>query len=293
MNFQKCFLTFFLFFNLTILAQNSYEYFGILKLNGNDKTVITYRLIFKEFNGQINGYSITDLGGNHETKNIISGNYDKKSWILNFKETDILYTKSTFDENAFCFVNFSNKIKFSSLQNKLEGNFEGLYKNKKKCINGTLALVGSQKIDKLVKRVNNKIQNSKKLDVRSKDKFNTQKMMDSLRINNLTSNQNLNIFWESDEVNLEVWDNGKVDDDKINIYVNDKLLLSNYSVVSIKKIINIKITEKSIIKIEAVNEGSISPNTARILLSDNKRIFELTSNLKKLETSSITVLKKH
>ena len=91
---------------------------------------------------------------------------------------------------------------------------------------------------------------------------------------------------------MEVWDNGKIDDDKINIYVNDKLLLSNYSVVSSKKLINIKITEKSIIKIEAVNEGSISPNTARILLSDNKRTFELTSNLKKLETSSITILKK-
>ncbi|WP_395073715.1 hypothetical protein [Flavobacterium sp.] len=292
MNFRKIFLTFFLVFNLTLLSQNSYEYFGILKLNGDDKTVITYRLIFKEFNGQINGYSITDLGGNHETKNIIFGNYDKKSKILNFKETDILYTKSTFDENAFCFVNFSNKIKFSTLQNKLEGNFEGLYKNKKKCINGTISLVGSEKINKLVNRVNNKIQKSKKLDVKSKDKFNTVKMMDSLKMNNLTSNQNLNIFWESDEVNLEVWDNGKIDDDKINIYVNDKLLLSNYSVVSSKKLINIKITEKSIIKIEAVNEGSISPNTARILLSDNKRTFELTSNLKKLETSSITILKK-
>ena len=292
MNFKIFFLSFFLFFNLTVLSQNSYEYFGVLKLNGNSKTVITYRLIFKEFNNQISGYSITDLGGNHETKNIISGNYDKKSRILNFKETDILYTKSTFDENAFCFVNFSNKIELSSLQNKLEGNFEGLYKNKKKCINGTLSLVGSEKINKLINKLNNKIQKSKKLDVKSKDKFNTVKMLDSLKMNNLTANQNLNIFWESNDINLEVWDNGKIDDDKINIYVNNKLLLSNYSVVSNKKLITVKIIEKNVIKIEAINEGSISPNTARILLSDNNRTFELTSNLKKLETSSITFLKK-
>ena len=36
---------FFLFF-INSYSQEKFEYFGALKLNGNDKTVITYRLMF-------------------------------------------------------------------------------------------------------------------------------------------------------------------------------------------------------------------------------------------------------
>ena len=45
--------TFVLFylFTINLFSQEKFEYFGALKLNGNDKTVITYRLIFYENNG--------------------------------------------------------------------------------------------------------------------------------------------------------------------------------------------------------------------------------------------------
>lgn len=292
MNFNNIFLTFFLIFNLAVSSQNSYEYFGVIKLNGNDKTAITYRINFEENKGVLNGYSVTDLGGNHETKNSLVGKYDKKSNILTFKETDILYTKSTFEEKSFCFVNFSTRVKLSNENSKIEGKFDGLFRNNKKCINGTLTLIGSQKINKLVSTVNKKIQKSKKIDIKTKEKYNPIKLMDSLKMNNLVSNQNLNVFWESDDFVMEIWDNGKIDDDKINLYANDKLILNNYSVTMDKKIIKLKSISKNVIKIEALNEGTISPNTARILLIDKARSFELTSNLKKGETSSITIIKK-
>ena len=69
----KSFLTLFTLLSLTGYSQVNYEFYGALKLNGNDKTIITYRLVFTELNGKINGYSVTDLDGVHETKNIISG----------------------------------------------------------------------------------------------------------------------------------------------------------------------------------------------------------------------------
>ena len=53
--------------NLSAVSQNNYEFFGAIKLNGNDKTLITYRLVFEENNGKIKGYSVTDLDGSHET----------------------------------------------------------------------------------------------------------------------------------------------------------------------------------------------------------------------------------
>ena len=290
--FCNFFLTFFLVLTSTLSAQKSYEYFGIVKLNGSDKTIITYRLNFIENKGIINGHSVTDLGGSHETKNTIVGSYNAKTNILDFKETDILYTKSEFSESSFCFVNFSDKVKLSKGETKIEGNFSGLYRNKKKCIDGTLALMGAEKINKLVNRVNNKIQGSKKYDAKVKEKFNPLKMMDSLKMNNLTANQNLNVFWDSEEFEMEVWDNGKLDDDKINVYANGKLLLNNYVVTAGKKTIKVKAANKVVIKIEALNEGTIAPNTARLMLVDNKRTFELMSNLKKGESSSITIIRK-
>ena len=290
--FTYIFLIFFLTFSITVSAQNSYEYFGVVKLNGNDKTVITYRLNFIENDGVVKGYSVTDLGGNHETKNTIVGEYNKKTNIFNFKETDILYTKSTFSESSFCFVNFSDKVKLSKGETKIEGKFAGLYRNNKKCIDGTLALIGAEKINKMVSRVNNKIQGSKKFDDKVKTKYNPIKMLDSLKMNNLTANQNLNVFWDSDEFSMEVWDNGKLDDDRINIFANDKIMLSNYAVTTTKKSFKVNAKNNTVIKIEAINEGTIAPNTARIMLIDKNRTFELMSNLKKGESSSITIIRK-
>ena len=82
--------------------------------------------------------------------------YDKKTKVFEFKENEILYTKSKFSESAFCFVNFSGKVKLVQNTSKLEGNFKGLFKNKTKCIDGTLQLVGSNKIYNLATKVNKK-----------------------------------------------------------------------------------------------------------------------------------------
>lgn len=280
-------------FNQTVVSQSNYEFFGAIKLNGNDKTLITYRLVFEENNGIIKGYSVTDLDGNHETKNLIEGTYDKKEKIFSFKEKDILYTKSKFDESSFCFVNFSGKVKLVENTSKVEGNFKGLYKNNTKCIDGTVALVGSNKIYNLANKVNKKIQKSKKVDTKTKEQVNPIAILDSLKINKLTSNQNLNVFWSSKSFKMEIFDAGKEDGDLINIYQNDKLIVSKYKVLKTKKIINIDLeSEKNEFRIEALNEGTISPNTAKIILIDNDRTFELMSTLKKNEKATITIIKK-
>ena len=101
-------ILFFFLFSLNFYSQSKYEYFGALKLNGDDKTIISYRLVFIEDKGKIEGYSLTDLGGNHETKNKISGTYNEKTKNLKFKEEDVLYTKSPLSDDVFCFVNFFN-----------------------------------------------------------------------------------------------------------------------------------------------------------------------------------------
>lgn len=284
-----------LFFTLLFIncySQEKYEYFGTVKLNGSDKSVITYRLVFLENNGSVKGYSVTDLGGNNETKNAISGSYNKKTKELNFKEESILYTKSTFNEDMFCFINFSGKVKLFENSTKLDGNFNGLYKNKKKCIDGTLTLMGSAKLYKLLDKMNNAIQKSKRVDPVIKEKVNPKNILDSLKVNNLLKDQNLNIFVKSSSLELEIWDAKKEDGDMINVYNNDKLVLSNYVILNKKKKIIVNVENgKNVFNIEALNEGDMKPNTATIQLTDKERTFELISNLKKGEKASITIIK--
>ncbi len=283
-----------LFVSFDSFAQENFEFFGAIKLNGNDKTLITYRIVFKENNGKISGYSITDLDGSHETKNTIVGTYDKSTKLLTFQERDILYTKSKFAQSSFCFVNFSGKVKLVDNSSKIEGNFKGLFKNKTKCIDGTVALVGSGKIYNLAKKVNKKIQKSKQIDNEVKLRSNPIAILDSLKINKLSKDQNLNVFWESKKIKIEIFDAGKEDGDVITLLHNGKMILENYKVKNEKKIMTIPVNldEKNEFKILAINEGTILPNTAKIILIDDNRTFELLTSFKKSEHASITLIKK-
>lgn len=289
----------FIFFQLLTLisysaySQASYEFIGVLKLTGDDKQIITYKLVFQENKGVISGYSVTDLNGTHETRNAISGFYNKKEKQFTFKENDILYTKSTFSKNSFCFVNFSGKVNLVNNTSKIEGNFKGLYKNNTKCIDGTVLLIGSDKIYKLVEKVNTKIQKSNKISVPEKQKYDVNKLLDSLVINKISSNENLYVFWESNTFKMDIWDASQEDGDIINLYHNNNLILKNYRIENKKKTINIELTsDKNVFVIESISEGDIAPNTPQLKLYDNKRSFDLQANLKVREKASLTIVKK-
>ena len=286
--------TFILFylFTINLFSQEKFEYFGALKLNGNDKTVITYRLIFYENNGKLNGFSVTDIGGPHETKNTISGSYNSKSKEIFFREESILYTKSPLSPDIFCFINYSGKIKLQKDSSKLTGEFKGLYQNKKKCIDGTLTLVGSNQLYSILNKVNNKLQKSKKVDEKIKQKVNPISILDSLKINNLSRGQNLNVFTKFNTLDIKVWDYKVEDGDVINLYNNDLLILKEYILVNNKKNITVNLVKgNNVFKIEAINQGELQLNTASIQLIDQERTFDLVSNLKKGESASITIIK--
>jgi len=111
-------------------------------------------------------------------------------------------------------------------------------------------------------------------------------------MNILKPNQNLTMFSNSSKLELKIYDAGKVDGDKINVYVNDTIFLRNY-VVS-KKIKQLIIPLKSkltSIKVEALNIGTISPNTAKIEIIDQENNINTLTRLKKGEKTSITIVK--
>lgn len=283
-------IIYFFYFGITY-GQNEQEYLGIIKLN--DSSFISYKLNIIENNETISGYSITDIGGEHETKSSITGNYNHKTNVLLFKEVGIIYTKSEISDYDFCFIYFEGKVTNINSKNNISGEFKGKYSDGSTCINGEISLKGIDKITKRAEKVDNIIQKSKRIDEHTKTNVSVLKTLDSLGMNVLKANQNLSTFSNAKKITLKISDAGKVDGDKISIYLNDTILLKNYIVTKNIKEIDIPLkSKKTIIKVHALNLGSISPNTAKIeIINLNTTINTLTS-LKKDEKTLITIIKK-
>jgi hypothetical protein len=68
-------------------------------------------------------------------------------------------------------------------------------------------------------------------------------------------------------VKLFIWDDGSVDNDSISISVNGRFILTDYSLTNRKKRVKIVLQKgENEIIIHAHNEGSIPPNTARVII---------------------------
>ena len=284
------FILILLLFNDAIYSQDEQEYLGVIKLN--DSSFISYRLNLIEDTNLISGYSITDIGGDHETKSNITGEYNSKTNMLSFKEVGIIYTKSVVSDYDFCYIHFEGKFKNIDSKKNIEGKFIGLYNDGSNCINGEIKLRNIEKIEKKAKKIDKLIQKSKRVDNTTKSKVSVIQTLDSLKMNILKPNQNLTMFSASSTLKLNIYDAGKVDGDKINIYVNGSIFLRNYIVDKNIKQLTIPLNSNStLIEVVALNTGTISPNTAKIEIVDQKNNINTLTRLKQGEKTSITIVK--
>lgn len=257
----------------------SYEFIGVLKLDG--ESFITYKLNFKELgNNKIEGYSITDFYGTQKTKSKITGIFDESKKIISFHETNNLSTKSDANENEFCYVHVKN-IKLKTKNNKLiiDGKFQGKFENDSNCIAGSIILTSTNFLT-------SDSSSSKSSSIVSQ-------LLNKTEEDQLKTNDQFTLTWNSDKLMLEIWDAAKEDDDKITLYINDKIYLENYNVTNQKKIIEIPAIEPSYtLKIIAIDEGKTPPNTVNIKLIDGKASTPIVTNLKKGEVYTIVIKKR-
>ena len=131
--------------------QFDFELLGAVVLESND--IFSYKIEFNySKNGFIHGYSYTDLAGENETKSYIRGYYNPKTRDIEFKESDILYTKSKHLPEDFCFISFKGRFRNSSRKKLLSGKFIGLYNDKDTCATGKVKLVSTKFVEKKVKK---------------------------------------------------------------------------------------------------------------------------------------------
>lgn len=274
----------------SVSFSQEYEFIGVLKFSAT--SMISYRIVFVENNGKISGYSITDLQGDNETKNKIEGVYDAKTKKFSFSEKDIDYTKSKITQKDFCYVHFKGKLE-SLAMGKIKGDFTGLFKNGAKCINGTVQLVSSEKANKRMQKFTKKIQKKKSLSEEVKQKANLNKMLDSLKVSTLKKDDIASVFFNANEIELEIWDAGKEDGDKVTVFVDNKPVLTNYEIKNISKTIKVTLKKgEALVKIVALNNGAVAPNTAKVKLKGAGKDVELITNIEKDNSTSIRIIKR-
>lgn len=286
---QRLFLAFFISFNSISYAQ-TYEYLGVIKLN--DTALIPYRLAFTETNGEISGYSLSDLGGKHETKSNIRGTYIKKEHKLVFQEYDIVYTKSPIDELDMCLVNFEGSLRNLEKNKVFSGDFKGLYPDGKSCLDGMIIVSNAKKVEARIAKFDKKIQKSKKVSQEVKDKISLKRSIDTLTMSTVKADENLNVFVKNTETTLVIYDAGKVDDDRVQISINGTIILDDYSILRERKRIPIQL-EKGTSKIEvlALNEGTSAPNTVKVEILDGDHLITTRTSLKTGNKASLTLIK--
>jgi hypothetical protein len=279
------------FFSQQLSAQqNTYEYLGVIKLN--DSAFISYKLDFEELDGIINGYSIADMGGSHETKSNIEGAYDKATNEFTFKELNIVYTKSPFAELDFCLVNFKGKLRNLKKNKAFSGDFKGLYQDNTSCLDGMIIMTNAEKVQQRVVKAQKKILKSKVVRQKVKDKINLKNTLDTLTMSVVKKGENLNVFTKTRNVVISIYDAGKVDDDRINLYVDGELILEDYSILAERKEIPITITKEfTTIKVTALNVGDSAPNTVKVEILDGTSLITTRTSLDTDESAVLTLVK--
>ncbi|WP_452224713.1 hypothetical protein [Lacinutrix chionoecetis] len=268
------------------IAQQTFDYVGFIKLNDSSLISLTLKLI--EDNGKITGYTLTDIGGDHETKSSIIGEYNEKYKTLNFREVATIYTKSYITEDDFCYVNFISDSYKLGKSSKLKGKFKGLFPDNTECINGEIMLTPKEKYIKRIEKADKFIEKTKRVPDSIKKDIYITKIMDSIQMNVLKNKQTMSVFSNSKNISLEIFDGGQLDGDKITLAYNGNTLLSNFETGKERKRIPLKLTnKKNTFTLTANNVGSISTNTAIIeIFVDNSKIRALT-NLKAGEKTTI------
>ena len=203
--------------SITSLSQNTSNYLGTLILSNN--TPISFKLELTEKKGVVNGFSITNIGTKDETKSEITGLYFKSDNSFQLQETQILSTKSEAPLNTFCYINMNLSFKGKFGTKRLEGTFIGKFSNDTECARGKVILMEEEKLKKKIDKI------EKKIEKNSLETVPDANLVQETKI--LKDGDDFTINWENDKLKLFIWDANKEDGDKIELKINNKIILAN------------------------------------------------------------------
>jgi len=135
-------------------------------------------------------------------------------------------------------------------------------------------------IVKLLKKDSVFVKTNKKIDS-SFVKFVPLKKIEKHKLNNRLFTVQETVTVNEHNAKLNLWDNNTVDGDMVNIYLNGQLIAQNIIVTKLKQQIDFILQSGSnIIVMEAINLGTVPPNTATFTVNNKCKSITLISDLK-------------
>lgn len=277
-------LIFIITFSKHLFPQQNYEfnYIGTLIINANKP--ITYSIHFNKFNNKVKGYSVTNIGNENETKSDLSGMYFKNDKSYQLIENSVIETKSKENISNFCFVRMELFEKGKFNKKRLEGNFTGYFNNDTICANGTIILISKNKFEKKLKKIDKKLKKIDKL-----ISFNDVLKNDKKTI--LKSGDQYSIFCKNKKIKIEISDADLEDGDKIQLKINDIIVLENYTTTTKTKTITYNLKkEETYIQIKSISDGTSPPNTSVVKIIDGENINPVVAKMNKNQIIEIKLI---
>lgn len=243
-----------------------------------DEKLLSFNIYFNKKKGIVNGYSLTNIGNQNETKSKLTGIYFKSDKSYQLIETGIIQTKSKIDTNSFCFIKMQLFEKGKFRNKRLEGDFTASLKNDSVCAEGKVFLMPKNKIEKKLEKIRKNLSTSEYKN-------------ENTAI--LKSGDDHSIYCKNQKIKIEITDVDLEDGDKIELKINDIIILDNYTTTKIKKTITYKlIKEETYIKIKSISDGKSSPNTSAVKIIDGENINPIVVEMKKDQTVKIKLVYK-
>jgi hypothetical protein len=293
----SAFYCFLLFLTPFISTGQSKEY----ALNGlitvEDGETFTYKIVFTDSANIINGYSLTYLQKDNETKAAIIGTIDREKRTLSFRETNIIYTQGGYQSKmVMCLVDAKLKYTHSNKGNILTGSLVSNEADNTACAKGNITfydddalriLFGKEeKMDTTVVVGKHHIDDAKQITV-------TTPPAEPLVTDKVTAGKAKAYDWYTDTIAVDIWDGGHIDGDMVTLLYNSKPVLSRYVLTAQKKHLSIPISGNDVntLTIVAENEGSEPSNTANMILTDGTTKYSVLAYDKAGERAVINIKK--
>ena len=244
-----------------------------------DNKPLSFSIYFNKKKGKVEGYSLTNIGNQNETKSKISGIYFKSDKSYQLIESAIIETKSKIDTNNFCFIKMQLFEKGKLGNKRLEGNFSASLKNDSVCTKGKVFLMPKKKIDKKLKKIDKKI--SKNLPFRNE------------RTTILKNGDEHLLYCKNQIIKIEISDADLEDGDKIELKINDNVILDNYiTTKKIKRITYKIVKEETNIYVKSISDGESPPNTSVVKIIDGENVNPIIAEMQKDQTVKIKLVYK-
>ncbi len=269
-----------------------------------DGTSQIYKLsVVDDGSGQLKGENISILPNGKVLRGPVSGFVDYNKKIITFQELRISNLPIGQNEEDFCFFRITGK--FNVLENKtiLQGSFTSKQLSGKACSGGTIYLIGEKNITTIRSEFLSRLETKKRIELNQpnvkkisakivpRDTIQTTIIEAPKLVLNDSSflggapQDAPRFIYDNNMLGITLADYHEDDNDRVDVFLNDKLILNNYllTTTGFKFDLDIKALGNGagldVIKIACKNEGFYSPNSTKITVDDGKKKICVTKGL--------------